>query len=228
MPGASVASAGVPWGKANSNSAKYWTTFKDFRIVWHHAPGGFNYVDICCVITAVVRWLLNCVKDSFMRQWVKTQPEVKSFWPGLRTGRCASKDEGPSESREQIWLTRWRLIKLLGQRCVSSKWIHRTNFFDSFSKQTDQEPLHLWEILMSDGNCKCFSWERILSVNSDFQEGIWRLRKVIVEQFRIKMLEYSFCAVSPYESLCMGQRNITPLQMLKLKSRQVICVSVTV
>lgn len=28
MPGASVASAGVPWGKANSNSAKYWSTFR--------------------------------------------------------------------------------------------------------------------------------------------------------------------------------------------------------
>lgn len=106
----------------------------EFQIEWHHAPGGCNYLDICWVITAAIRWFLNYVVDSFMRQWVKTQPEVKSFWPGLRTGwgGCASKDQRPAESRVQIWLTRWRLIQLLEQRCVWSKYIHRTSFFDSF------------------------------------------------------------------------------------------------
>ena len=107
-------------------------SLSEFQIVRHHAPGGCNYLDICWVITAAIRWFLNYIEDSFMRQRVKTQPEVKSFWPGLRTGGCASKVQGPAESWVQIWLTRWRLMQLLEQRCVWSKYIHRTNFFDSF------------------------------------------------------------------------------------------------
>ena len=82
------------------------------------------------------------------------------------------------------------------------------------SKQIHSQNKFLWQFLKANrpktnasvGNLDewqqlHFSWERILSVNSDFQESIWRLRKVIVEQFRSKMLECSFCAVFPCESL---------------------------
>ena len=54
-PGVSVASAGGSWDQANSNNGKYWTTFKEFQIVWHHTPGEFNYLDICWVITKAIK-----------------------------------------------------------------------------------------------------------------------------------------------------------------------------
>lgn len=41
------------------------------------------------------------------------------------------------------------------------------------------------------------------------------------------MLEYTFCAVFPCESLCMGQSTITPLHMLKHKEEKAshLCIS---
>lgn len=78
-PGVSLASARVSWDWANSNNGKYGTTFKEFQIVWPHTPGEFNYLDICWVITKAIKWFLNYVEDSFMRQQVRTRRELKSF-----------------------------------------------------------------------------------------------------------------------------------------------------
>lgn len=172
-PGASVASAGVPWGKANSNSAKYWTTFKEFQIVRHHAPGGFNYLDICWVITAAIRWLLNSVEDSFMRQWVKTQPEVKSFWPGLRTGGCASKDEGPSESRAQIcsrdggWYSCW------------DRGVFQANDF------TEQISLTVSESKQTKNHCICGkSWLVMTTASVSRGRGFWVLTQIFRKVYK--------------------------------------------
>lgn len=143
----------------------------EFQIEWHHAPGGCNYLDICWVITAAIRWFLNYVVDSFMRQWVKTQPEVKSFWPGLRTGwggAVPPRIKGPqragcrSDSRDEGWYSCW------------NRGVFEANTF------TEQVSLTVSKSRQTKNQCICGkSWwvtataflvGEDLSVNSDFQE----------------------------------------------------------
>lgn len=143
----------------------------EFQIEWHHAPGGCNYLDICWVITAAIRWFLNYVVDSFMRQWVKTQPEVKSFWPGLRTGWGGVCLQGSKARREPgADLTHEMKADTAAGTEVCLKQIHSQNKF-------------LWQFLKADrpktnasvGNLDewqqlHFSWERIWVLTQIFKK----------------------------------------------------------
>lgn len=60
-----------PLGQSDSNGEKCWTPSREFRIARHHTPGDFNYLDICWVTNTAIRWSLNYVEDSFMRQHLR-------------------------------------------------------------------------------------------------------------------------------------------------------------
>lgn len=145
---------------------------------------------------------------------------VKSFWPGLRMGRGGVCLQGSKARREPgADLAHEMKADTAAGTEVCLKQIHSQNRF-------------LWQFLSRQTKNQCIcgkSWwvtataflvGEDLSVNSDFQKVYEDWGKVIVEQFRSKMLEYTFCAVFPCESLCMGQSTITPLHMLKHKEEK--------
>lgn len=188
-PGVSLASARVSWDWANSNNGKYGTTFKEFQIVWPHTPGEFNYLDICWVITKAIKWFLNYVEDSFMRQQVRTRRELKSFWLDLeRTGGASVQVSGALRGLDADLASEVTADTAVGTK-LCFKWIcSQKKFLWQFLKKpkTTTTTNHCicgtpWRVIAA--TCVCHG--RGLHVNkSNFQENIRRLRKGIDEQFR--------------------------------------------
>lgn len=144
-----------PLGLSDSNSEKYWATFKELQIAWYHAPGDSNCLD---------GWLLD-YRDSYQVVpklcWgqlydghVRVSPELETLvlaW--RRTGRVRIRVLGLLEglSAELVLQGKWR-----SQSCSSSP-----NSQKTIPLTVSKNNVHLWEILIG----KFFSWGGWMLIN---------------------------------------------------------------